>query len=102
LLFSHTEQGNLTALFSGYFDTTTGSKLEAESFRAIARSIGLRAEEILFLSDHTGEIDAARGAGMQALWVDRDSVSEAGGGRADRIRSFDEIVIPGGASAPPS
>jgi enolase-phosphatase E1 len=92
LLFSHSEHGDLTALFSGYFDTTTGSKLEAESFRSIARSIGLPAEAILFLSDHAGEIDAARAAGMQAVWVAREPLPVSAG-RAVRIRSFDEIVL---------
>jgi len=93
LLFSHTEHGNLTSLFSGYFDTTTGSKLEAESFRIIAGCIGRPAKAILFLSDHTGEIAAARGAGMQAVWVDRDFLPMPDG-EPDLIRSFDEIVIP--------
>jgi enolase-phosphatase E1 len=93
LLFSHTEQGNLTSLFSSYFDTTTGSKLEAESYRAIAKSIGLSAETILFLSDHRGEIEAACGAGMQAVWVDRGS-DPAASGESDRVQSFDEILIP--------
>jgi enolase-phosphatase E1 len=93
MLFSHTEHGNLTPLFSGYFDTTTGSKLEAESFRIIARSIGMPAQTALFLSDHPGEIEAAGVAGMQALWVDRDAVAISAA-RPDRIRSFDEIVLP--------
>jgi enolase-phosphatase E1 len=93
LLFSHTEQGDLTPLFSGYFDTTTGPKVEAESFRVIARSVGAPVETILFLSDHTGEIEAARTAGLQAVWVDRDGVT-ASGGQPDRVRSFDEIAMP--------
>jgi enolase-phosphatase E1 len=93
LLFSHTEQGDLTPLFSGYFDTTTGPKVEAESFRVIARSVGAPVETILFLSDHTGEIEAARTAGLQAVWVDRDGVA-ASGGQPDRVRSFDEIAMP--------
>jgi enolase-phosphatase E1 len=93
ILFSHTEQGDLTQLFSGYFDTTTGPKVEAESFRTIARSVGAPVETLLFLSDHTGEIEAARSAGMQAVWVDRDGVA-ASSGQPDRIRSFDEIVMP--------
>jgi enolase-phosphatase E1 len=92
LLFSHTEHGDLTPLFSGYFDTTTGSKLEAESFRTIARLTRLPAETILFLSDHRGEIEAARGAGMQAVWVDREPAAVSSGG-PDRIRHFDEIVL---------
>lgn len=101
LLFSHTEHGNLTPLFSGYFDTTTGSKLEPESFRAIAGSIGLPAEAILFLSDHTGEIEAAHGAGMQAIWVDRDP-DPAARAESDRIGSFDDIVIANtGGQGPP-
>ena len=93
LLFSHTEQGDLTPLFSGYFDTTTGPKVEAESFRVIARSVGAPVETILFLSDHTGEIEAARTAGLQAVWVDRDGVA-ASGGQPDRVPSFDEIAMP--------
>jgi enolase-phosphatase E1 len=92
LLFSHTEQGDLTPLFSGYFDTTTGSKLEAESYEAIARSLGLPPESILFLSDHAGEIEAAQAAGMRAVWVDRGPFS-ASKEEPPRIRSFDEIVL---------
>jgi len=97
LLFSHTEQGDLTSLFSGYFDTTTGSKLTAESYRAIARSVGLPPESILFLSDHAGEIEAARAAGMQAVWVDRGPVSVSNK-EPPRIRSFDEIVLANSSS----
>jgi enolase-phosphatase E1 len=92
LLFSHTERGDLTPLFSGYFDTTTGSKLAADSFRAIARSIGLPAGAALFLSDHPGEIEAATDAGMQALLVDRGSAA-ASAATSDRIRSFDDIAF---------
>ncbi|WP_447407151.1 hypothetical protein, partial [Clostridium perfringens] len=32
LLFGHSEAGDLTPLFSGYFDTTTGPKREASSY----------------------------------------------------------------------
>jgi enolase-phosphatase E1 len=97
LLFSHTEQGDLTSLFSGYFDTTTGSKLEAESYQAIARSVGLPPESVLFLSDHAGEIEAARAAGMQAAWVDRGPFSSSNEERP-RIRSFEEIDLANSSS----
>jgi 5-methylthioribose kinase len=93
LLFSHTELGDLTPLFFGYFDTTTGAKLEAESYRSIAESIGLPAEAILFLSDHPGEIGAAAAAGMRALLMDRESALSPSS-QPDRIGSFDEIVLP--------
>lgn len=84
LIFGHSDQGDLTPLFSGYFDTTTGPKKEAASYAAIARAIGLPAGEIMFLSDSPAEIAAARAAGMAAVHVDR----ETGAGDAS---SFAEI-----------
>lgn len=86
LLFGHSDAGDLTPLFSGYFDTTTGAKREAASYAKIAETIGVAADEILFLSDIVEEIAAARGAGMEALLIDR-----AGG--AGDIATFDEIRL---------
>lgn len=87
LLFGHTEFGDLTPLFSGYFDTGVGGKLEAASYTAIAREFAKPPERLLFLSDHAGEIAAAREAGWQALVVDR------GGHAVGAIASFDEIEL---------
>lgn len=84
LLFGHTEFGDLTPMFSGWFDTVTGGKREAESYAKIAAAIGLAPGDILFLSDVQAEIDAARAAGMQALLIARE------GGAGD-IVSFDEV-----------
>lgn len=84
LLFGHSDAGDLTPLFSGYFDTTTGPKREAESYARIAAAIGEPAEEILFLSDTPAEVAAARAAGMAALLIDRT------GGGGD-IASFDAV-----------
>ena len=84
LIFGHSVAGDLTPLFSGYFDTTTGPKRAIESYAKIADAIGLSAGDILFLSDTPAEIAAARGAGMAALLIDRD-------GRAGDISSFDEV-----------
>jgi enolase-phosphatase E1 len=64
LLFGHTEAGDLTGLFEGFHDTTTGPKQEPESYRAIAEAFALPPEAILFLSDVRGELDAAAAAGM--------------------------------------
>jgi enolase-phosphatase E1 len=72
LLFAHTPYGDLLPLFSGYFDTTTGPKLEPGSYRAIAATLGLEPRTILFLSDHAGEILAARQAGMQTVLLARE------------------------------
>jgi len=74
LIFGFTHSGDLTPLFSGYFDTAIGSKLEAASYKAIAAEIGLQPSEILFLSDNTKELDAARDAGMKTIGLDRGEV----------------------------
>lgn len=71
LLFGHSDAGDLTGLFSGWFDTEVGGKREADSYRRIAEAIGLPASEILFLSDVVEELDAAREAGMETVLVDR-------------------------------
>ncbi len=86
LIFGHSNEGDLTPLFSGYFDTTTGPKREPASYRAIADAAGLAAADMLFLSDAPAEVAAARAAGMAALLVDRD------GGTGD-VASF-ETVLP--------
>ncbi len=92
LLFAHTGYGDLTPLFSGYFDTTVGAKKETSSYHKIAQSIGLAPGDILFLSDIKEELDAAHEAGMQTAWLLRDS---ALGGAAGHIKvsNFDEIVV---------
>jgi enolase-phosphatase E1 len=72
LLFGHTEYGDLTPLFSGYFDTHIGGKKERQSYDHIAAQLGLPAGEILFLSDIKEELDAAKAAGFGTIWLVRD------------------------------
>ena len=71
LLFGHSQYGDLTTVFSGYFDTTVGMKREAASYRKIVATLGLPAQKILFLSDIKEELDAAAMAGMQTGWLVR-------------------------------
>jgi enolase-phosphatase E1 len=71
LIFGHSNAGDLTGLFSGWFDTTTGPKLAAASYTAIAAALDREPGEVLFLSDHPGEIAAAREAGLAVQLVDR-------------------------------
>ncbi|MGH8077776.1 MAG: acireductone synthase, partial [Lysobacter sp.] len=97
LFFGHSAAGDLTPLFSGWFDTEVGGKREADSYRRIAESIGLPPSEILFLSDIVEELDAAREAGVQTMLVDRreDYPLPREGARAHghpRVTSFAEIA----------
>ena len=73
LLFGYSEFGDLTSLFSGYFDTKIGAKKERASYEAIAKSLALPPEQILFLSDSIDEIKAATAAGMRTAFVSRDN-----------------------------
>jgi len=72
LLFGFSEYGDFTTILSGYFDTTTGPKLEAASYTLIAQKLALPPADILFLSDHAGEVTAARAAGYQVALLDRE------------------------------
>lgn len=71
LLFGHSDAGDLTGQFSGWFDTAVGGKRHDDSYRAIAKMIGLPADDVLFLSDVVEELDAARDAGMHTVLLDR-------------------------------
>ncbi len=92
LLFAHTEFGDLTSLFSGYYDTNIGAKREAAAYRAIAADVGLTPAEILFLSDIREELDAAREAGMQTTWLVR-ATTPAPDASHPQVSDFDAIQI---------
>ncbi|MBK9130837.1 MAG: acireductone synthase [Gammaproteobacteria bacterium] len=92
LLFAHTEYGDLTPLFSGYFDTRVGHKAESASYRHIAAQVGAAPETILFLSDIVAELDAAREAGMRTCQLVR--AGEIDPAPAHRqVRDFAQISL---------
>ncbi|EPJ84250.1 2,3-diketo-5-methylthio-1-phosphopentane phosphatase [Pseudomonas sp. CFII64] len=72
LIFGCSEAGDLSGLFSGYFDTTSGAKRDPQSYKNITAAIGLPPEQIVFLSDIVEELDAAQAAGMQTCGLLRN------------------------------
>lgn len=72
LIFGCSQAGDLSPLFSGYFDTTSGPKREAQSYQRIAMAIGVEAAQFLFLSDIVEELEAARSAGMATCGLARE------------------------------
>lgn len=96
LLFGHSTAGDLTPLFSGYFDTDVGGKREARSYRNILDQLGAEPADVLFLSDIVEELNAAREAGLATTLVDRrEDYPEPRTGAAmqghARVTSFSDI-----------
>ncbi|MCK9530350.1 MAG: acireductone synthase [Gammaproteobacteria bacterium] len=92
LLFGHTEFGDLTTLFTDYFDTNVGAKQDPTAYTSIATSIGLGPGEILFLSDVKGELDAARQVGMRTTWLVRNGPIDPHAEHR-QVAGFDDIVL---------
>lgn len=97
LFFQYSCFGDLRSLFSGYFDTTTGAKGDAGSYRKIAAATGFPATELVFLSDVVSELDAAATAGFSTIWVARPDtiVADSGldGSTHVRVSSFSDITL---------
>ncbi|MGZ4980297.1 MAG: acireductone synthase [Methylobacter sp.] len=92
LLFGHTEYGDLTPLFSGYFDTHIGGKKEKQSYDTIAEQLDIPANQLLFLSDIKEELDAAKDAGFETIWLVRDGVPDPQAEHR-QVNSFDQIDL---------
>ncbi len=95
LFFGYSQDGNLLPLFKGHFDTLMGGKRETQSYRNILAELqkthaGLNAEDVLFLSDIKEELDAAKEAGMQTVWLLRD-IEVPADSEHKAVKSFAEI-----------
>ncbi|XP_076463479.1 enolase-phosphatase E1-like [Babylonia areolata] len=73
LLFANLPEpeGDITDVFTGYFDTAVGPKTEMESYKKIAEKINKQPEQILFLTDLPEEAEAAVAAGCRSALVMR-------------------------------
>lgn len=96
--FGFSEAGDLTPLFSDYFDTTSGPKREVQSYRTIADAIGMKPSSLLFLSDIVEELDAARAAGFKTCWLVRPQDTTATAAQVEQsshpvANVFSQIVV---------
>jgi enolase-phosphatase E1 len=90
-IFGHSQAGDLTGLFGGFFDTRRGPKREAASYTAIAGEIGLPAGMILFLSDVEAELDAAATAGLRTCQIVREQDGTVPSTRHPVARTLHEV-----------
>lgn len=91
LIFSNSNHGDLTPLLNGFFDTSVGAKHESSSYGRIAAELDLNGEQVLFISDATKELNAARAAGMQTVFSMRPGNLEVNISEYDSIQSFDDL-----------
>jgi enolase-phosphatase E1 len=71
LLFQYSCFGDLSKHLSNYFDTKTGAKRDAATYKLIAEILDLQPNQILFLSDIQEELMAADEIGFQTIQLVR-------------------------------
>ncbi len=89
LIFGYSVAGDLTPLFSAYFDTKTGGKRETATYSAISKVLAIAPENTLFLSDIVEELVAAQEAGYQTIQLVRPGTV---GSWERTVGSFNEII----------
>ncbi len=92
LLFGHSDAGDLTPLFEGFFDTKVGGKRDAASYATIAAGLHIPPGEILFLSDVAEELDAAAAAGLRTCQVVRAGDGTLPSGRHAEAADFPAVA----------
>ena len=93
LLFRHSVAGDLEGLFAAFFDTATGGKREAASYRSIATACQTAPTDILFLSDVAEELDAADQAGLTTCQLIRPEDGTVASGRHRTATTFDTVLL---------
>ena len=64
LLFGCSTDGDLCPYLNSHFDTTSGGKKDAQSYKNIAKDLDIEEKDICFISDAEEELVAARQAGI--------------------------------------
>jgi enolase-phosphatase E1 len=90
LLFKHSQNGDISGLIDAYFDTETGPKKVADSYKKIAKRLNLAAPEIVFISDSAAECQAALDAGYQVRYSVRPG-NKVEPVSFEQVTSFEEI-----------
>jgi enolase-phosphatase E1 len=93
LFFAHTVAGNLLPLLTAHYDTTSGGKKEAASYRTIAWEIDIEPKQVVFLSDIPAELDAAAESGMQTILSVRPGNTPVADSPHRKIHSFESLAI---------
>ncbi len=91
-MFEHVAgAGDLSGFISYWFDTRVGAKRDSASYTRIAVELKERPGDLLFISDVTAELDAARQAGFNTRLALRPGNAEQPPSSHETIKSFDEV-----------
>ncbi len=91
-MFEHVAgAGDLSGFISYWFDTRVGAKRDSDSYTRIAAELKERPGDLLFISDVTAELDAARQAGFNTRLALRPGNAEQRPSSHETIKSFDEV-----------
>jgi enolase-phosphatase E1 len=93
LLYAHTNAGDLSPLFSHWFDTHTGAKTEPQSYTTIATLLHAKPGEIVFISDSPAELAAARSAQMISIFSYRPGNPHLQAEGYPKIETFADLHI---------
>jgi enolase-phosphatase E1 len=89
MMFRHTPYGDLTNLISGYFDTGVGPKKQPQSYQRIVADLQVAAQQVMFVSDITEELEAAHAAGLgTALSIRPGNQAQNGAAKYRAIHSL--------------
>jgi len=91
LLYAHTNAGDLSQLFSHWFDTRTGAKNLRASYETISMALKAKPENMLFISDAPAELAAASSAQMTVIFSQRPGNPHLDAQGFAAIQSFDEL-----------
>jgi 2,3-diketo-5-methylthio-1-phosphopentane phosphatase len=93
LLYCHSNAGDLTGLFSHWFDTRIGQKQDPESYHKIAAAMETGPQSVLFVSDAVAECEAAETAGMKVLFSHRTGNPQQDPGVFSSVSNYNELML---------
>jgi enolase-phosphatase E1 len=91
-LFESVPGGSLVPVLDGFFDTSVGAKIAADSYTRIAATLGVTPGEILFVSDVTRELDAASAAGLRVVLSVRPGNASQPPHAYPDVTTFDDLA----------
>jgi enolase-phosphatase E1 len=93
LLYQHSNYGDLSNLFSYWFDTNTGSKQIKQSYSKIANTLNADPGQIVFISDRKSELNAAEEAGFKVLFSQRQGNPETDNDKYIGVKNYVDLIL---------